>query len=237
MSGEPALKRPRGRPRDISKIEAVLDAGWALFLERGVAAVPIEAIAAKAQVSKGTIYACFPDKSALFEAAVKREMERIEAAQGLTDGEPPQGSLEQVLLAFGNGIMRFLASEPAVGFYNALSAELRLHPALARAFWDLGPGKTRANLAAILAAAAKRGDIVIDDAHKAAEALFGLWQGFSNLQLALALPPEDVDAWIADRVARGVGIFLRAHQPGSAATKQGTTGSGKVKPRGLRAQR
>jgi uncharacterized protein (TIGR02453 family) len=117
----------------------------------------------------------------------------------------------ETLSRFGLGIMRFLASEPAVGFYNALSAELRLHPDLARAFWNLGPGQTRANLAAILAAAAKRGELAIDDPNEAADALFGLWQGFSNLQLALGLPPDDVDQWITSRVARGTAIFLGAH--------------------------
>ena len=84
---------------------------------------------------------------------------------------------------------------------------------------DLGPGQTRANHAAISEAAKQRGEIVIDDPISAAEALFGLWQGFSNLQLALALPPEDVDEWIAGRVMRGVEIFMRAHQPQPAVRR------------------
>ena len=206
-------KRPVGRPRDPAKVEALLDAGWELFLERGVAAVPIEAVAKKAHVSKGTLYACFADRSELFKAAVKREMQRIEAAQGLDRSSPGSEPLVETLTRFGNGIMRFLASAPAVGFYNALSAELRQHPKLAKAFWDLGPGQTRANLAAILDAASQRGEIVIDGPVAAAEALFGLWQGFSNLQLALALPPQEIDEWIVGRVTRGVEIFLRAHKP------------------------
>ena len=208
-------KRPRGRPRDAGKAEAILDAAWALFLARGVSAVSIEAIAAAAHVSKGTLYASYADKPALFEAAVRREMERIEAAQGVTRGAPSDAPLAETLHSFGLGIMTFLASEPAIGFYNALSAELRLHPDLAKAFWDFGPGQTRANLAALLAVAAKRGDIMIEDPVQAAEALFGLWQGFSNLQLALALPPENVAAWIERRVSQGVEIFLRAHAPRS----------------------
>jgi TetR/AcrR family transcriptional repressor of mexJK operon len=212
-------KRPRGRPRDLGKAEAVLDAAWALFLERGVAAVPIEAIAAAAHVSKGTLYACYPDKTALFEAAVRREMERIEAAQGVTRGAPADTPLRETLQAFGMGIMSFLASEPAVGFYNALSAELRLHPNLAKAFWDLGPGQTRANLAAILGAAAERGEITIDDPFESAEGLFGMWQGFSNLQLALALLPSDRDAWISGRVARGIDLFMRAHARAARETE------------------
>jgi TetR/AcrR family transcriptional repressor of mexJK operon len=197
----------------------VLDAAWALFLKRGVAAVPIEAIAAAAHVSKGTLYACYPDKTALFEAAVRREMERIEAAQGVTRGAPADTPLHETLQAFGMGIMSFLASEPAVGFYNALSAELRLYPNLAKAFWDLGPGQTRANLAAILGAAAKRGEITIDDPFESAEGLFGMWQGFSNLQLALALLPSDRDAWISGRVARGIDLFMRAHARAARETE------------------
>jgi TetR/AcrR family transcriptional regulator, mexJK operon transcriptional repressor len=215
-SSPSAEKRPGrrsvGRPRDPAKLEAILDAGWALFVERGVEAVPIEAIAARARVSKGTVYASFADKTALFEAAMLREMERIELAQRFTRAGSSDASLKDTLRAFGLGIMHFLASEPAVGFYGVLSAEIRRHPNLSRAFWALGPGRTRANLAAILSAAAERGDINIDDAGQAAEALFGLWQGFSNLQFASEGSTEEIRASIAGRVDRGIAIFMRAHR-------------------------
>ena len=82
--------RPPGRPRDLDKGLAILDAGWELFLERGVEATPIEMIAAKAGVSKVTLYTHYPDKTALFRAAVEREMERIEAAQQLGSSKPVQ---------------------------------------------------------------------------------------------------------------------------------------------------
>ena len=45
-----------------------------------------------------------------------------------------------------------------------------------------------------------------------------MWQGFSNLQLALALLPADRDALIAGRVARGIDLFMRAH----ASARPGT---------------
>lgn len=206
------LKRAVGRPRDLSKTEAIVDAAWDLFLAKGVAAVTMEAIAANAHVSKGTLYACYADKSELFEAAVKREMKRIEAAQGISPPADITQPLAETLTRFGTGILRFLASPPAVSFYNALSAELRQHPALAQAFWDLGPGKTRANLAAVLEVAAKRGEIAVDDPLAAAEILFGLWQGFSPMQLALGLAPHDTETWINNRVRRGVSLFMQAHQ-------------------------
>ncbi|MBC7799061.1 MAG: TetR/AcrR family transcriptional regulator [Gemmatimonadaceae bacterium] len=205
-------RRPPGRPRDLAKVDAILDAGWASFLAHGVEAVSMEAIAVRAGVSKGTLYSSFADKAALFEAVMSREMERIEAAQGLERGRTSEAPLSDTLRTFGLGIMAFLASEPAIGFYGALSAELRRRPDLARAFWDLGPGQTRANLAAILEAAAHRGEIEIEEPVQAAEALFGLWQGFSNLQLALDVGPDEARASIAGRVERGIAIFMRAHR-------------------------
>ena len=208
---DPPGRRPVGRPRDPRKTEAILDAAWSLFLERGVEAAPMEAVAARARVSKGTLYACFPDKMMLFEAALLREMERIEEAQGLMSVANSDVSLHERLTVFGVGIMNFLASETAISFYGVLSAEVRRHPDLSRAFWDLGPGRTRQNLAAILTDAAERRLISIGDPNLAADALFGLWQGFSNLRLALDVGAEEVRSTVADRVELGIAIFISAH--------------------------
>ena len=202
-------RRTVGRPRDPAKTEAVLDAAWSLFLDKGVEAVPIEAIAARAGVSKSTLYASYADKAALFEAAVLREMERIEAAQQPAD-IVRTATLPEALRAFGIGIMSFLASEPAVSFYNALSAELRRQPELANAFWKLGPGRTRANLTAILASAKTKGEIEIASAEQAADLLFGMWQGFTNMQLALGIASAEVEESVAARVQYGVDVFMLA---------------------------
>lgn len=208
---ETSAKRPVGRPRDPVKVEALLDAAWALFIERGVEPVPMEAIATRAGVSKSTLYSSFPDKTALFEAAMLREMERIEAAQRFAPTGDAVEPLVDTLRAFGIGIMNFLASDVGVGFYGALSAEVRRHPDLSRAFWDLGPGRTRANLASLMMAAAERGDIQVDDPALAADALFGLWLGFSQLQLTLDGGTEEVRSSVVDRVDRGIEIFIRAY--------------------------
>ena len=200
--------RGPGRPMDRAKGDAILHAGWTLFLERGVGAVSIEAIAARAGVSKMTVYKHFTDKHALFEAAVLREMRRIEAAQiaGLSAGGTTD--LEGTLRAFGLGIMSFLATGPAIDFYNVLAGELRRHPALARIFYDAGPRRTIDNLAAILASADR---LTLDDPRQAAEALFGLWQGASNFQLSLGVDIEEGKAAVARRVEDGIALFMRAY--------------------------
>ncbi len=201
-------QRGPGRPKDAAKGDAILDAGWTLFLERGVGAVSIEAIAARAGVSKMTVYKHFTDKHALFEAAVLREMRAIETMQVAEPIADRGDNLEAVLRAFGLGIMSFLATGGAIDFYNVLSGELRRHPDLARTFYSAGPARTIDNLATILAHAADR--LAIDDPVKAAEALFGLWQGASNFQLSLGVDTEVTAAAIAERVDYGIAVFMRA---------------------------
>lgn len=200
------MTRGPGRPKDEAKGSAILDAGWTLFLERGVGAVSIEAIAARAGVAKMTVYKHFTDKHALFEAAMLREMRAIETVQ---IAEPNDADdLEGALRAFGIGIMSYLATGAAVDFYNVLAGELRRHPETARTFYELGPARTVTNLASILAGAGDK--LEIDNPARAAEALFGLWQGASNFQLSLGIDDEQPTQAIAERVDYGIALFMRA---------------------------
>ena len=172
----------------------------------------MEAVAERAGVSKATLYKLFPDKAALFEAGVAREMAMIEAAQKLSGDQPSDSDLIATLRTFGIGIMSFLVSDHAVDFYNALSGELRRHENLAQSFYAMGPGRTRSILAAILAGAAARGELKIDDPLQAAEHLFGLWQGFSNFQLSLGVESEVIRSTIKARVDRGIAVFMKAYR-------------------------
>ena len=208
---QPSEPRRPGRPRDMDKGRSILDAGWGLFLERGVEATPIEAIAARAGVSKVTLYTHYPDKAALFRAAVEREMERIEVAQQLQTSDGHPGMVADQLRQFGFGIMAFLTSKPAIDFYSVVAGDLRRHQDLARAFYDLGPGRTRQNLAGLIAAAVDRGELTAVDPTRAAEELFGMWQGFTNFQLALGVDIAAIREGMHERVARAVGVFLRLY--------------------------
>ena len=210
-----------GRPRDHDKARAILDAAWLLFLERGVEATSIEAIAAAAKVSKVTLYTHYPDRVALFEASVLREMERIEEAQGIHRQDIDMPFVEQ-LSAFGMGIMSFLTSKPAIDFYSVVAGELRRHENLARAFYDLGPGRTRANLAALLDAGMRSKQLRKLDPHLAAEELFGLWQGFTNFQFSLGIDIDAIRADLSARVERGVRVFMLAYSVGSVQSRTRT---------------
>jgi len=66
----PLPASPPGRPKDMEKRAAILDAAMALFPARGYDGASVEAIAQAAGVSKLTVYSHFADKETLFGAAV-----------------------------------------------------------------------------------------------------------------------------------------------------------------------
>ena len=81
---------PRGRPRSSEAERAILDATVALYAERGMAGLSVEAVAARAGVAKTTIYRRWPSKEELVLAAVT-------AARGPAP-EPPGASVRDDLL-------------------------------------------------------------------------------------------------------------------------------------------
>ena len=59
-----------GRPKDMEKRAAIMDAAMLLFPSRGYDNTSVDAIAQAAGVSKLTVYSHFVDKEGLFAAAV-----------------------------------------------------------------------------------------------------------------------------------------------------------------------
>ena len=74
----------RWRRRKAARPAEILSAALDCFAERGFAATRLEDVAARAGVTKGTIYLYFPGKVELFKALVRQELlpniERLEAA-------------------------------------------------------------------------------------------------------------------------------------------------------------
>src|SRR6266436_2876032 len=66
----PAPETRRWRRRKDARPQEILEAALSVFAERGFAAARMEQIAARAGVSKGTIYLYFDSKEAVFRALV-----------------------------------------------------------------------------------------------------------------------------------------------------------------------
>lgn len=83
-------RRKQDRPGEL------LDAALDLFVEKGFAATRVEEVAARAGVSKGTLFLYFPSKEDLFKAVVRKNVVHP-VTQGAAEIEHFQGNSGQLL--------------------------------------------------------------------------------------------------------------------------------------------
>ena len=199
----------RGRPRDLKKRSAILDAGREVFGSGGTRPVTVEQVAARAGVSRGTFYAHFPDIDDFLEAVVRQESDRIVEGAALSGAGP--GDLREVLKRFGVSLLTFLCDDRMQAFERRLTAEVDTRPELALRFFHAGPARARDSLVAVIAAAMEQGELTGGDPNELVSDLIGLWQGFHRMELvfrAVANPAADE---LERRATRGVELFMKLY--------------------------
>lgn len=123
-SAEPRWRRlPEERPRQI------IDAAFAEFAERGLAASRLEDIARRAGLSKGTIYLYFANKEELFREVVRGTViSALERGEAATEGkQDPRAALS----AWMEGFWEFLRSPVFPAMHRLVTSELHSFPDLA----------------------------------------------------------------------------------------------------------
>jgi AcrR family transcriptional regulator len=91
IEARPAARAPK-RERGKQRVAALLDAGAALFAERGYHTTTMTAIAQRAGASIGSLYQFFPSKEALAEALFDRFAERAAASFDRVEERAPGSS-------------------------------------------------------------------------------------------------------------------------------------------------
>ncbi|WP_062135209.1 TetR/AcrR family transcriptional regulator [Demequina aestuarii] len=193
----------RRRGQSAAKHEAILEAATSLFLSDGYDRTSVDAIAARAAVSKRTVYDHFGDKASVLEAVLRRSTETLVATvRGAIDDElRPGRDLEVALLAFARRITTeaFSSSDHVVfrRFENTVEGG---DPAL---------GRPEAALEERLNEYARSGELDVPDASRAAQHFVAL-----TLQLALVhLDHANDDDGEVDRILiDGVAVFVRAYR-------------------------
>jgi AcrR family transcriptional regulator len=149
MSVLPVEDAPRGRPRDPRRREAILAAAIALVAEVGYDRMTVDALAARAGVSKPTIYRRWPGgKSEIIVDAI-----RAKRADGGT--LPDTGTLRGDLIAYIRGATEGFDPHVAAG----LIMQLQSSPELEALFREEVVCDEAARFESLLARAAARGEI------------------------------------------------------------------------------
>jgi AcrR family transcriptional regulator len=114
----------RGRPRSVRAENAVLEAAAELLLDQGLAAVSMDSIAARAGVSKATIYRWWPTKESLALDALFHDWAGVPAV-----GDT--GSLRGDLLKLLRPWVRLAATRPYARVIGALLTQAQTDPEFA----------------------------------------------------------------------------------------------------------
>lgn len=124
----------RWRRRKALRPGEILAAALACFGERGFAATRLEDVAARAGVTKGTLYLYFPSKEELFKAVVRQSLvPNIARAEAMVaqSTEPSPALLEKLLLHWAE-----LGATPLGAIPKLILTEAGNFPDLARFYLD-----------------------------------------------------------------------------------------------------
>src|SRR6201982_4143544 len=151
-SGGPGPGAPRGRPRSQEADRAILTAAVELLAERGLAAMSIEEVAARAGVGKTTIYRRWPSKGLL---ALDAFVDSFREEQALPDTGTLRGDLLSALHAWVRAV-----TQTAMGpMLTGLIAEAQYAPELRGAWRDRVLEPLREQHRVMLDRAIARGEI------------------------------------------------------------------------------
>lgn len=127
--------QPLRRRRKEARPQELLAAALELFVEKGFAATRSEEVAARAGVSKGTMYLYYPSKEELFKAVVRENL-AAHIAEGAQAAAQHQGSMRELLQAFMREWWDRISTGPAGGISKIMVAEARNFPDLAAFYVD-----------------------------------------------------------------------------------------------------
>ena len=194
------------------KRRAILAGAREVFMEAGFERASVDLIAARAGVSKATVYNHFQDKDALFVASLSEEADGLRAGF-LACLSEPRGEVEPALRRVGEKLLAVLLSPTVVALYRQASAESVRFPALGRRLFERGPVLVNETLAAYLARWEEKGALRLGDARSAAVHFGVLCQGNLFLRAQLGELTHPSDGEVRETVERGVSAFLRAYRP------------------------
>ncbi len=198
------------RPASRRKIAGILAAARAEFFTNGFSATSIEAIAARAEVSKVTVYTWFKDKENLFAEVVQAEC--AEMRENFVVENLADKNLGDILQIAAQGMLEFLMREEMVRFERILAAEVNRDPKIGEFFLDHGPRTLLGDLTNLLELAVDKGEIVTADVRGSAEMFAGLVMGRMDLFLRYGAKIRLSAQEREQRARRAVDAWMLIHQ-------------------------
>ena len=214
---DPIAPAGPGRPKDLAKRAAILDAAREMFRLHGFDGASMDQIAAEAGVSKLTVYSHFGDKSTLFGTVVRTYCE-----QSLPNAlfEPTSGTpLRERLMEIARAFFAMCSSPEAVAGHRVLCTPKLCDSPLPQLFWEAGPLRVQSMFTTLLERRIAAGELDIPDVPRAASQFFVLLKGDLHARLVLGECNDPSPQRIDEHLQAAVDMFLRAYAAAGHASR------------------
>jgi TetR/AcrR family transcriptional repressor of mexJK operon len=210
MSEQPSSSNGPGRPKDLAKRQAILDAAQVLFLHSGYEGTSMDTIASAAGVSKLTLYSHFSDKEGLYVAAIKAacEAQLPPLMFDQTADTPISTVLQRIGLAFNS----LINSPQSLALHRLLLSMSAQDTKLAQLFYDAGPQRLLDGMEQLLRRADHNRELRIEHPRTAAEHFFCLIKGDHNFRLLIGCVKDSSAEQAEQHVTQVVQMFVRAYR-------------------------
>lgn len=151
------FKKPRWERRKDARPQELLAAALDLFVERGYAATRLDDVAARAGVSKGTLYLYFTNKEELFKAVVRENMVPV-LGEAEDIVEAYEGSTVELFREIILGWWERIGSTKLSGIPKLMMAEANNFPEVMQFYYDEVISRGNAMITRMLERGIKRGE-------------------------------------------------------------------------------
>lgn len=193
------------------KFDQVLEAACEVFLTDGFERTNMDDIAARAGVSKATVYSYFPDKRLLFMEAAKTEINR--RALDAESGIPADAPVPMVLEFSARILVGFFLSEFGKNMFRICVSNSETFPELGKMLYETGPKMAVTRLSEYFAEATTRGDLAVEDPDLAAAQFVELCKADIFVRTMLGAAPDVTDEEVSRVVKGAVEMFLARYAP------------------------
>jgi TetR/AcrR family transcriptional regulator, mexJK operon transcriptional repressor len=208
VGSRPESRGRGGRPsrqQSAQLADRILDVAEKLFLGHGFGATSIEAVAKQAGISKRTFYHRFTGKERLFEAVVRRLLERWLPPFDSGLLSPPD--LADALQRAAEYMLRIALTPEALALHRLVIHEAQRFPGLARILHEQGAVSGIERIATHLEPRIKDGELRPMDPRFAAEQfILSVVTGPQRRALGLGVPLSASE--IASHAGNAVALFL-----------------------------
>lgn len=207
---------------DSAKRRQILKGARIIFLRDGFERASMDEITLAAGVSKGTIYAYFDSKVALFESLIREErrlsLSKIATSRPQDFAPPGDFDVHAALTLLARQLVNMILTDEMIASLRMIIAVSPKFPHLGKAFFEEGPLAGNLKLTSYFEDLARAGLLKMEDPALAASQFVHLSRANLAMQHLLNIAPPAQDEIIETNINAAVKMFLRAYGVARDAT-------------------